>query len=155
MLRDKKHGKSRLDFDGEILSYGGTGSLSNNVLLRFISNRYRKLFITYDLDSESHVEKYLKALEFKKKRDYLPIGIDAAGQRNIEGLLPESVHNEIYSNNTDLVRQATQGTSEEKKSAKNQIKRLMLEKFQSTADFDAGDFDRFSKIVPIINKALK
>jgi predicted ATP-dependent endonuclease of OLD family len=72
MLRDAGHGKNRLQFDGEIFAYGGSGTLQNTVLLRFIKNKYEKVFITFDLDVESQVAKPLGDLGFKKGEHYSP-----------------------------------------------------------------------------------
>ncbi len=83
MLRDAKHGNERLLFEGEILSYEGTGALSNTVLLRFVKNRYPKFFVTFDLDAADRIEKSLKALQLERGKHYLPIGLNAAGKRNI------------------------------------------------------------------------
>ena len=154
MLRQKKHGENKLIFEGEIVSYGGTGSLSNSVLLRFIKDRYEKLFVTYDLDSEKQVVKSLEKLDMQKNEDYCHIGIDAAGMRNIEGLLPEQIRGAVYGANTQLVQEATQGSPDEQKSAKGKLKRLMLTRFKDDASPGTEYFGKFYPIVKTINKAL-
>ena len=154
MLRDKKHGDNRLDFEGEVVSYGGTGSLNNSVLLRFIKDRYEKLFVTYDLDSEKEVVKSLEKLDMKQHEDYCHIGIDSAGKRNIEGLVPEKVRGAVYAANTQLVQEATQGNREEQRSAKGKLKRLMLAQFQKEATPGPEYFGKFYRVAKIINEAL-
>lgn len=61
LLRMPGHGGNRLAIDGEIIPYGGVGSLNNNVLLKFIRNRHKKFFVTYDLDAADSVEKALQS----------------------------------------------------------------------------------------------
>jgi len=154
MLRDEGHGTNRLAFDGEIVSYGGTGSLANTVLLRFIKNRYKRLFVTYDLDSEKKVAKTLNALGLEKKKHHLPVGTNAAGKRDIEGLLPAEVTTAVHAANPDLVQAAIQGTKEERESAKNNLKSRMLAEFQAKATPGAEHYSGFYPLVKSINKAL-
>ncbi len=73
MLRDPAHGSNALAFEGDIISYDGTGTLKNTVLLRFIKNRYKRVFVTFDLDMKSEVEKCLIALSMKRDHDFVPI----------------------------------------------------------------------------------
>jgi hypothetical protein len=154
MLRDEAHGPNRLHFDGEIVSYDGTGSLANTVLLRFIKNRHKKLFVTYDLDAEQVVAKTLNALGLQRRNDFLPVGINAAGKRCIEGLLPDSITNAIYGANSALVQAATSGTKDEQTSAKNNLKKLLLAEFKSKAVPGNEYFAGFYQLVKVINKAL-
>jgi len=154
MLRDSTHGANCLAFTGEVVSYGGTGSLSNSILLRFIKNRYRRLFVTFDLDAEEQVAKSLKALQLEKKRHFAPVGVNTAGKRCIEGLLPESVTRAVYASNSSLVQEATRGTKDEQKSAKNKLKRLLLDEFKKHASSGEEYFGRFYPLVKVINKAL-
>jgi putative ATP-dependent endonuclease of OLD family len=81
MLRDAAHGADRLVFQGEIVAYEGTGNLRNTVLLRFVRNRYRKLFVTFDLDAADQLEKTLQALNFERGKHYMPIGLNVAGKK--------------------------------------------------------------------------
>jgi putative ATP-dependent endonuclease of the OLD family len=154
MLRSANHGSNRLLFQGEIASYEGTGSLSNTVLLRFVKNRYPKFFVTFDLDAADRIEKQLQALQLEKGKHYLPIGQNAAGKRNIEGLLPESVTTVVYGGNTDLVQAATSGTKEEQESAKGRLKRLLLEELKAKAQPGEDFFGKFYTVAKAINKAL-
>jgi putative ATP-dependent endonuclease of OLD family len=155
LLRDEVHGSSALSFDGEIYAYGGTGNIKNNVLLRFITDRYKKVFITYDLDEEESVEKVLKALSLKKNTDYIAIGKSQAGKKNIEGLLPDRVTSEVYAANPGLVQEVAHGTREEQRSAKSQLKRLYLEKFKATALPGSDDYKEFYAVAKKISRALK
>ncbi|MBW2154156.1 MAG: ATP-binding protein [Deltaproteobacteria bacterium] len=154
MLRKPEHGNNRLRFQGEIVSYEGTGALSNTVLLRFVKNRYPKFFVTFDLDAAERIEKQLKALELEKGKHYLPVGSNAAGKRNIEGLLPNSVMTAVYGRNADLVQAATSGTREEQKSAKARLKKLLLDEFKKRAQPGDQYFGKFYSLVKTINKAI-
>jgi putative ATP-dependent endonuclease of OLD family len=154
MLREAKHGPNRLNFHGEIVPYEGTGSLQNTVLLRFVKNRYQKLFVVYDLDAEKQLEKVLTGLGLEKKKHFAPVGVNSAGKRNIEGLLPEAVVKAVYSANADLVREATQGDKDEQHSAKNKLKALLLAEFKKTAAPGQEYFGAFYPLSRTINAAL-
>jgi predicted ATP-dependent endonuclease of OLD family len=154
MLRKPEHGINRLRFRGEIVSYEGTGALSNTILLRFVKNRYPKFFVTFDLDAAERIEKHLKALGLEKGKHYLPVGLNAAGKRNIEGLLPDSVTTAVYGRNADLVQAATSGTREEQESAKARLKKLLLDEFKTRAQPGGEYFGKFYSLVKTINKAI-
>jgi putative ATP-dependent endonuclease of the OLD family len=155
MLQDQSHGANRLVFPGEIISYEGTGSLQNTVLLRFIKNRYRKLFVTFDLDAASRLQKPLESLQLEERKHFLGIGFKAAGKRNIEGLLPDSVTSAVYATNASLVQIATAGEKDEQESARNKLKRLYLEEFKRVAKPGPEYYGNFYPIVRTINKALQ
>lgn len=154
MLRDQAHGANRLLVPGEVVSYEGTGALSNTVLLRFIKNRYRRFFVTFDLDAAERIEKTLKSLQLEKGTHYIPIGLSAPGKRNIEGLLPESVTTAVYGANPNLVQAATAGTKDEQDSAKNRLKKLLLDEFKNQATPGAEFFGNFYSLSKAINKGL-
>lgn len=154
MLRDEVHGQNRLVVPGEIVSYEGTGSLQNTVLLRFVKNRYRRMFVTFDLEAADRLEKVLQGLQLERGKQYIPIGLNAAGKRNIEGLLPERVTTAVYAANAALVQAATAGTKDEQESAKGRLKRLLLEEFKRQAKPGPDDFGHFYALAKIINRAL-
>lgn len=155
MLRDAAHGSNALAFDGDVIPYEGTGTLKNNVLLRFIKNRYKRVFVTFDLDMKNEVERFMLALGMKRDVDYAAIGIDAAGKRAIEGLLPEAVRTAVFSKFPDLVMAATSGTKDERDQARNQLKSRYLSEFKATAKPGDADFGEFYKLVRLANKALR
>jgi predicted ATP-dependent endonuclease of OLD family len=154
MLRGAEHGNNRLLFQGEIVSYEGTGTLSNTVLLRFVKNRYPKFFVTFDLDAADRIEKSLKALQLEKGKHYLPIGLNAAGKRNIEGLLPDAVTTAVYGGNANLVQAATSGTKEEQESAKARLKQLLLAEFKARAQPGDEFFGKFYALAKTINRVF-
>lgn len=136
------------------MPYEGPGSLSNTVLLRFIKNRHRKFFVTFDLDAVDRIEKTLKGLQLEKHKHYLPIGQNAAGKRNIEGLLSEVVTKAVYEANASLVQAATAGTKDEQDNAKRKLKTLLLEEFEAKATPGPEFFGHFYALSKVINKAL-
>lgn len=154
LLRNAAHGANRLAFSGDIVPYEGTGALSNSVLLRFVKNRYKRMYVTFDLDSVEKIEKTLQGLQLERGKHYQPIGVNTAGKRNIEGLLPESITTKVYGDNSALVQAATAGTKDEQDCAKRQLKKLLLAEFKSRAEPTAEYFGNFYPLVKLVNKAL-
>jgi putative ATP-dependent endonuclease of OLD family len=153
LLRDPAHGDNRLEFDGHIFAYGGRDTLKNQALLKFIKDRFGSVFITFDLDSERVVERPLQALGFEKRRSYLPIGVDAPGKKNIEGLLPDHIRTAIYAENPDAV-QALTGDTDERRNAHAKLKRLLLERFKTDAR-PGADYEKLYEVARVINRALR
>jgi hypothetical protein len=112
------------------------------------------MFVTFDLDAASRIEKTLTTLQLEKGKHFLPIGIAAAGKRNIEGLLPESVTTAVYAANSSLVQAATAGTKDEQDSAKHSLKRLLLEEFKAKATKTPEYFGHFYQVAKTINRAI-
>lgn len=154
LLKDAAHGKNKLLFEGEIFPYGGKDTLKNTVLLRFIKNRYRRYFVTFDLDALDDVKRSLEALDMVKGQNYLPVGKVATGKDRIEGLLPENIISTVRAHNAALVDQAIDGTGDEKRSAKQKLKEKYYEEFRKTARIANGDFKEFYPLVSAINKVL-
>lgn len=153
MLRADHHGANRLSLNGDVISYGGTGSLTTGALLKFIRDRHSKFFLTYDLDAADRVEKSLSSLQLEKGKHYAPVGRDAPGKRNIEGLLPDAVTKAVYESNADLVQAAMSGNKQEQESAKSRLKRKLLDQFRSSAK-PGTDYVKFYALVQQINRAL-
>lgn len=155
LLRDDAHGSNKLCFDGDIYQYGGTGTIQNGVLLRFIKGRYHRFFITFDLDCENQLSKMLQSLNMEKGKHYTSVGLNGGGREKIEGLLPDSVKDAVYGKNGQLVQQALAGSSDESKSAKQKLKRLQLEEFKRQAQPGQDYYGEFYKLVKVINKAMQ
>lgn len=154
LLQDSAHGDNQLRFEGDIVPYDGTGSLQNAVLLRLLKNRCRRFFVTFDLDSESGIAGKLKALGLEKRRDYLPIGHNAAGRRNIEGLLPNSIKSQVNEKYPELVDAITAGTKEERESAKSRLKKLYFDAFRAVAVPGDEHYGEFYALAKALNKAF-
>lgn len=155
MLRQDSHGVNRLNFDGEIFAYGGTGTINNGVLLRFIKGRYDRFFVTFDLDAENGLSKLLQGLGLERSKHYAAVGINGGGRNKIEGLLPDSVRSAVYGANGELVQQVMGGTGEEAKSAKQKLKRLLLSEFKKQATPGEEYFGEFYKLSKLITKAMQ
>ncbi|MCC6067685.1 ATP-binding protein [Ferrovum sp. PN-J185] len=156
LLRDDAHGSNRLNFDGEIFQYGGSSTIQNQVLLRFIQGKYDRFFITFDLDCEKQVTPNLTGLGMVKGKQFIPVGKDDVGKNCIEGLLPESIISAVYGKNASLVQQAlSNGSSDKAKSAKNKLKKLLLDEFLLKARPGNEYYSDFYKIVTVINKAMR
>jgi energy-coupling factor transporter ATP-binding protein EcfA2 len=154
MLRKDAHGPSRLCFDGEILPYEGAGALANPTMLRFFQNRYQKVFVTFDLDSAVQIEKTLQRAGLQKDFDYVAVGVNSPGRRNIEGLIPDSIKATVRARFPELVDAAVHGTGEDQKSARNKLKVLYLQEVQNSTEPASKLFADFYPIVAKINKGL-
>lgn len=154
MLRSEEHGSNRLDFDGTIFDYDGFGSLRNPTMLKFIQNRSKSSFITYDLDVELEVRKGLERNGFTHKDNFLGLGINKPGMRAVEGLLPRKLVSAVNTEHPELVQQAMYGTKEEQKSAKNELKKHYLNQFKEDCEPTVEWFGEFYKAVKTINKGL-
>ena len=153
LLQNSKHGEKKVKFTGEIYPYGGKGFLQNNVMLRFIKNRFNKLVITYDLDAEGEVERNLITLGFVKDKDYFSIGIPESGKSNIEGLIPNEICSKVYGMNPDLISRISNGERDDRDRAKSEIKRLLFEEFKSSAK-PGKDYEHFYVLADKINTAF-
>lgn len=155
LIRQSCHGENKLEFDGDIFPYEGCGNLKNPTLLNFIKSKSKNLVITFDIDVIKEVEPTLKRHGFENNKSYVVVGINKAGSRSIEGLIPSSYKNTVNSNNPELVQQGIHGTKEEQKFAKNRLKSLYLEEFKEKAEPGGDDYKEFYKLAKILNKAFK
>ena len=154
MLRQPEHGVNQLKFSGDVVSYEGTGNLQNTILLRFVRDRFKKMFVTFDLDASDQLEKRLVALGLAKGAHFLAIGVDAAGKRCIEGLLPDSIMKSVYGANPGLVQASTSNVKDEAESARSRLKRLMLDEFKKASKPGPEFYGQFYHVSRVINKAI-
>ena len=154
ILTDERHGKNRLNFDGEIYSYNGTGNIKNNVLVRFIKNRYSKFIISVDFDQFAEVKKSLESIGIEENKSLVKIGLNQNGKKCIEGLLPQKVVTNVFTQYPDLVQAAMENSSD-KKEAQNQLKMKYLEEFKNGMEFTNEYFGEFYKLSEKLNKMLK
>jgi predicted ATP-dependent endonuclease of OLD family len=155
MLRDSKHGTKGLKFSGDILAYGGKDTVKQRLLLNFIKNRYKKCFVTFDLDVKDEVEPCLNDTGFEGGKHYLAIGLNEPGKKAIEGLLPDSIRSAVYAANPGLVDQAVSGNGKEKSSARNQLKKLLLQQFKKVAMPGDESYKHLYSVAKQIDKAFE
>ncbi|MBL9180721.1 MAG: AAA family ATPase [Verrucomicrobiaceae bacterium] len=154
MLRDGIHGSNAITFEGEVFPYGGVGFFSNSILIKFVMSRFSKFVITYDLDHDAQITKALQNLGLKKGVHFFPIGQDKPGKRDVEGLLPDSIRGQVYSQFPDLVAIAS-SADKERDSARRKLKEHLLSEFRSKAQPGTEDFSEFYKLSKAINRAFK
>jgi putative ATP-dependent endonuclease of OLD family len=144
----------QLSDDVEIESYGGKDSLQNVALLRFARRRFKKMFVTFDLDAEKAVAKSLKSIGMVDAVDFLAVGKPGEGADCIEGLVPDSIVRTVFASELTLVRAATSGSSEARKSARNYLKTKLYEAMV-TANLPESEFSGFKSMFEAINKGLR
>jgi len=155
LLKKNYHGKNKLNFNGEIFPYGGAGNIKNNILLKFIKQRFKRFIVTIDLDKYSDTKKTFESLGLKENEHFIVIGKNETGKKCIEGLIPDTILKKVYANNVDLVQQSMEN-SEDGKNARSQIKSKLLEEFKKEESKGNKDiFENFYPIVKKINKAFK
>lgn len=154
LLQDSRQGQQRMEFSGAILPYNGKDTLKAGSILSFVRTHYKKCIITFDLDADGDLTNCLKQAGFQKGVDAFPIGIDAPGKRDIEGLVPASITAKVFGENPDLVNQAL-STSAERKSAKNRLKALMLEELKKQPLPSPEAFKHFHQLAKRLDKAFK
>jgi predicted ATP-dependent endonuclease of OLD family len=144
LLKEEKHGRNKLKFNGEIFSYGGAGNIKNNILLRFIKERFKRFVVTVDLDKYLEVKSAFETLGLKENQEFIVIGINETGKKCIEGLIPHSLLSKIYSENVVLVQKAMENSADGK-NARSELKTKILESFKLEAQSDLNLFTEFSK----------
>ncbi|KAF0232545.1 MAG: ATP-dependent [Desulfovibrionaceae bacterium] len=151
-IRANQLGKYVLKTGVEIVPYGGWTALKNTVLLQFVLRKFDKVFITYDLDCDSEVQRSMSNLGLQRNIDYLPIGINQPGKDRLEGLLPNTIWSSVFSQETDVVLSLSSKSKEIRESAENNLKQKMLDEFRKRTDYSNEELEQFSKIFKIINK---
>jgi putative ATP-dependent endonuclease of the OLD family len=154
-LREKFHAKFPLQPYVKVLSYGGTGNLKNATVVSFVKQIVPKIFVTFDLDAKGDVQRHLEQIGLEEKKDFVAVGKNRGGQKAIEGLLPEKVLQAVFGREVQLVRTAAEsGTGEEQKSARNLLKRKLLEEFIAHDDYSDDELKDFETLGKLIAKAL-
>lgn len=155
MLQGQDHGGSRLQFNGYIFPYNGRDNLKNRTLLNLIKSRYKRFFITYDLDADKDVSKLLDEMGFQRNKNYFAVGLAAPGKDSIEGLLPDSILKAVYGREVELVQQMGSGNKEHRETARNRLKKILLEEFKGTATPGSEFYGHFYALTKKINAAIK
>ena len=109
---------------------------------------------TVDLDRFNSVKKAVTSIGFKENVDFIPIGINESGKQCMEGLIPTEVNRKVYADNPDLAQKAIMATGEAQKSAKNEIKKKLIEVFKQMPIQD-DTHQLFYELTKKINKAFK
>lgn len=127
----------------DIVAYEGKDALKNTILLKFIVEKFKRVFVTFDLDAKAELEKTMQQVGLKEGGDYLAIGANKPGKQCIEGLVPDRILAVVHSQNTDLVMQLTAHDAKERKSAKSLLKQKVLAAFQAEKQISAEELKGF------------
>jgi len=139
----------------EVVPYGGKDSLKNTILLKFILDKFDKVFITFDLDAKNELEKHLKRIGLEEHKDYCAIGIDEPGKDCIEGLVPQQIVAKVHSENTDLMMKFASQDNKIRLAARDDLKKKILQEFKGKRDFQKEELKSFENVIKSINQVLK
>ena len=148
------HKENSLTSDMEIFAYDGADNLKNNILMNFIKSKFKKVIVTLDIDRYLSIKKSLITIGFKENTNIFAVGKKEPGKESIEGLIPTSTCVKVYANNAETVRKATMSLGKPQKSAKNELKRKLLQELISE-DLSKENLKDFYTLVAKLNKALK
>ena len=157
LIREILGARSGIDENVEIVEYGGKDALKNTVLVSFVLRNFSRVarqFITFDLDAAADVGKALDRLGLKQGEDYIAIGRREPGKAMIEGLLPDRVSSVVFGRETDLVMQMGSGKADERRAAKDKLKRRLLEEFRSNSDYTDKELKGFLDVGKVLRKAF-
>jgi putative ATP-dependent endonuclease of OLD family len=139
----------------EIIAYGGKDALKNSIMLRFVLEKFNRVYLTYDLDAKRELSGVMGQLSLVEGTDHMAVGIDDDGKDCIEGLLPDSILAGVYGANTDLIMKLTSTESSKRKSAKSSLKSKLLDEFKGAKNLTANDLKKFKSLFVNITKAFK
>ncbi|WP_444890898.1 ATP-dependent nuclease [Microbulbifer sp. DLAB2-AA] len=138
----------------EVIAYGGKDALKNSIMLKFVIEKFNRVYITYDLDAKNELQKIMNQLSLENENDHMAVGLNEAGKDCIEGLLPQTVLGNVYGKNTDTVMKLTSTDTKARKSAKNELKSKLLEEFKKTKNISSSDLKGFKALFSNITKAF-
>lgn len=138
----------------EVIAYGGKDALKNSIMLKFVIEKFNRVYVTYDLDAKNELNRIMSHLSLEDEVDHMAVGLNEAGKDCIEGLLPKNVLSNVYGNNTDLVMKLTSTDTKTRKSAKNELKTKLLEEFKKTKNVSPADLKGFKSLFSNIGKAF-
>lgn len=150
---DMKHGDNALTPGIDIYPYDGADNAKNTILMNFIKKKFHKIVMTVDIDRYDDVKKGIIAIGFKENIDFFAIGKKELGKQCIEGLVPDSVWSTVLSSNTELSRKALMSAGKDQKSAKNELKKKLLDEFKKVPILEDTHKD-FYMLIKKINKAF-
>lgn len=152
-LKEKYPSIYAIPDDVVVESYGGKDALKNTQLMKFVINKFDRVFVTYDLDAEQQVKSQLLKIGMVEGDDFCGVGFDRPGSDCIEGLLPELIKKGVYSSEFDLVNQLQSGNTAVRNSAKSHLKQKLLEEFKRT-ECSERDLKGFGDLTKRISKAF-
>ena len=153
-LQKHQMGTEWLNTDVEVVPYGGKNVLNNTLLVKFVLSNFDQVFITYDLDAENDVKKSLQGLGLKEKNDFIALGQDSPGRDAFEGLLPERVIETVIAKETNLVIRLGAQDKNDRKKAKDALKKKYLEEFTKHTDYTPDELKHLCKAMKAINKGF-
>lgn len=155
LFREKFPNIYKIAEDVEVVPYEGKDALKNTALLRFMINKFKKVFITFDLDASKDVTPSLGRLGLQDGQDFSSIGVNRAGCECIEGLLPDSIRSAVHSINVDDVNAMMSADNNIRRGARQRLKRAYLERLrlQPPSETELTAFKvLFGKIASAFNK---
>ncbi|MCS6173722.1 ATP-dependent nuclease [Shewanella baltica] len=138
----------------EVIAYGGKDALKNSIMLKFVIEKFNRVYITYDLDAKNELHKIMMQLSLEVDNDHMAVGLNEEGKDCIEGLLPQNVLSNVYGSNTNIVMKLTSTDANARKSAKNELKAKLLEEFKKNRSVASADLKGFKTLFANINKAF-
>ena len=153
-LRSTYSEKFGIPEEVEIVPYDGKDALRNTMLVKFVLGRFDAAFITFDLDAKKEIEKCLTRIGLEENKSYAAIGVNKPGRDAIEGLLPEREISAVIAGETDLVMQLGSTKSDERKSAKNALKKKYLAEFKQHEDYTDEELKALFKVGKLIGKSF-
>lgn len=116
----------------DVIPYGGRDTLQNTQMLKFIIQKFDKVFVTFDLDSNDVVPKWMQKIGLEEGRDFVAVGVNKPGCECIEGYVPDEVKKKVFAENFELVSALTSGDGKARNSAKSCLKRKMIEALEKS-----------------------
>lgn len=120
----------RIPNDVEVVPYGGKDALKNTALLKFMIDKFARVFVTYDLDVDNEIRPCLERIGLKEGEDFAAIGKKEPGCEAIEGLLPAAIKKKVYSDHYELVSALQSQDTKARNSARSALKQKLLTEFK-------------------------
>lgn len=151
-IRDHKLTAPNLQSDIDIVPYGGKGVFKNTLLVKFVLNSFDSVYVTFDKDAEVDSVRCLERLGLNHLKDFCPIGVSRPGKDCIEGIVPQRIIENVMTG--DLALALSSAVADERKTAKDNLKKLVLEEFKKHIDYTEEEMAEFCKIIKKVNKKL-
>lgn len=143
-----------LSRDIEVAPYGGKDTLKNTLLVQFVLRKFDHVFVTYDLDADPEARAPLQRLGLREGTDFLAMGIAEPGKDAVEGLLPKRVLAAVQGRETDLVMKLGCRENNERRKAKDALKKMYLEEFKRHTDYTRDEVRELLRVVKAVNARL-